>query len=78
MQTTRLSWKDRADRRKQMASEVTDTASVGKVAAKYGVTLETVRGACRIFAPHKLLSYAAPQPVTVKHTTRRRDAALTK
>lgn len=58
MQTTRLSWTDRADRRRQMAREVTDAASIGKVAAKYGVSTETVRRACQTYAPGKL--YATP------------------
>lgn len=69
MQTTkRISWTERADRRKQIASAVTDTASIGKVAAKYGITIETVRAACRVYAPEKLLSY---QPATRSRRHRR-------
>ncbi len=58
----RVSWAARRDRRQQMAGEVTDSRSIGRVAAKHGVTLETVRAACRVYAPEKLSTYTGPQP----------------
>jgi transposase len=51
----RMSQGERLERRKAIAAAVTNAASMPRVAAKFGVTLETVRAACRVYAPGKLL-----------------------
>lgn len=70
--TERLSHEEREKRRRAMAEAVTDAASLARVAAEHGVTLETVRAACRIYAPQKLGSYVPPPPA---RTARRRPTS---
>lgn len=56
---TRMTRDQQRERRERMAAAVRDMTSLGTVAAKFGVSIETVKNACRTYAPQKLYTPAA-------------------